>query len=62
MTAESLQKLKPAFPGWGPELTTAGNASGIGDGAALCVLTTRQKADELGMKVLGKWVGSSVVG
>lgn len=62
MTKESLAKLKPAFPGWAPEITTAGNASGVGDGAALLILTTRQKAADLGLEVLGKWVGSSVVG
>lgn len=62
VTKESLAKLKPAFPGWAPEITTAGNASGVGDGAALLILTTRQKAADLGLEVLGKWVGSSVVG
>ena len=62
VTAESLAKLKPVFPGWGGELTTAGNASGIGDGAALCILTTRDRAEKEGMEILGKWVGSSVVG
>lgn len=62
VTVESLAKLKPAFPGWGNELTTAGNASGIGDGAALCILTTRENAEKEGMDILGKWVGSSVVG
>lgn len=39
-----------------------GNASGIGDGAALCILTTRERAEKEGMEVLGKWVSSSVVG
>lgn len=54
--------MKPAFPGWGNEVTTAGNASGIGDGAALCILTTRERAEREGMHILGKWVASSVVG
>ncbi|THH06918.1 hypothetical protein EW145_g3744 [Phellinidium pouzarii] len=62
VTAESLAKLKPVFPDWGDGLTTAGNASGIGDGAALCILTTRERAEKDGMDILGKWVGSSVVG
>ena len=62
VTAESLASLKPVFPGWGDSLTTAGNASGVGDGAALCVLTTRENAEREGMQILGKWVGSAVVG
>lgn len=62
VTLESLASLKPAFPNWGESTTTAGNASGVGDGAALCILTTRQRAQTEGMEILGKWVGSSVVG
>ena len=62
VTAESLTSLKPVFPELGDSSTTAGNASGIGDGAALCILTTREKAEEEGMEVLGKWVASTVVG
>ena len=62
VTAESLASLKPVFPDWGDSLTTAGNASGIGDGAALCVLTTRERAEKEGMEVLGKWIASTVVG
>jgi acetyl-CoA acyltransferase 1 len=42
--------------------TTAGNASGVGDGAAVVVLTTRERAGKEGWKVLGKWVGCDVVG
>jgi acetyl-CoA acetyltransferase len=59
---ESLGGLKPVFPQWGEGSTTAGNASGIGDGAALCILTTRERAQREGMEIVGKWVGSSVVG
>ena len=62
VTAESLAKLKGVFPGWGNSSTTAGNASGVGDGAALCVLTSRKYAEMEGMDILGKWVGCSVVG
>ena len=62
VTAESLSKLKPVFPDWGASLTTAGNASGLGDGAAICILTTRERAHKEGFPILGKWVGSSVVG
>ncbi|ESK88901.1 3-ketoacyl- thiolase [Moniliophthora roreri MCA 2997] len=62
VTAESLAGLKPVFPNWGPATTTAGNASGVGDGAALCILTTRERAEREGMEILGKWVASTVVG
>ena len=43
VTLESLSKLKPVFD-WGERLTTAGNASGVGDGAAICIMTTRENA------------------
>jgi len=62
VTMDSLSKLKPVFPDWGDAMTTAGNASGVGDGAALCILTTRERAEKEGMEILGKWVASSVVG
>jgi acetyl-CoA C-acetyltransferase len=50
-TTESLSKLRPAFKKDGS--VTAGNASGINDGAAALVLMTREKAEELGLEVLG---------
>jgi len=62
VTLEGLAALKPAFPDWGEASTTAGNASGVGDGAALCVLTTRARAEREGFEVLGKYIGSAVVG
>jgi len=62
VTLEGLGALKPAFPKWGQASTTAGNASGVGDGAGLVILTTRERAQKEGMEVLGKWVGSTVVG
>jgi acetyl-CoA acyltransferase 1 len=61
VTMDSLAALKPVFPDWGDN-TTAGNASGIGDGAALCILTTRERARAEGMEILAKWVGCAVVG
>ncbi|GBE78290.1 3-ketoacyl-CoA thiolase B, peroxisomal [Sparassis crispa] len=61
-TLEGLAKLKPAFPDWGSSFTTAGNAAGLGDGAALCILTTRERAEKEGMQVVGKYVASSFVG
>lgn len=47
---EALAKLRPAFKKDGT--VTAGNASGINDSAAAVVLTSREKADELGLKPL----------
>jgi acetyl-CoA C-acetyltransferase len=47
-TAEQLAKLRPAFKEGG--MVTAGNASGINDGAAAVVVMSRSKADELGVK------------
>lgn len=49
-TAEKLQKLKPAFIKDGT--VTAGNASGINDGAAMLVIMSKEKAEELGVKPL----------
>jgi len=46
----SLAKLRPAFNKEGT--VTAGNASTINDGAAMVVVTTKEKADELGLPVL----------
>jgi acetyl-CoA acyltransferase 1 len=62
VTAESLASLKPVFPNWGHASTTAGNASGVGDGAGICILTTRERAHKEGMPILGKWVSSAVTG
>lgn len=61
-TAEQLGKVRPAFPQWAPGQTTGGNASQITDGAAAVVLMTRRKAEELGLKILGKHVTTSVCG
>ncbi|WP_110111228.1 acetyl-CoA C-acetyltransferase [Bacillus sp. CGMCC 1.16541] len=49
-TAEGLAKLRPAFKKDGS--VTAGNASGINDGAAAVVVMSRKKADELGLQPL----------
>jgi len=61
-TAESLGKLKPAFPDWSPSLTTAGNASQVSDGAAAVVLMRRAAAKKLGRPVLAKYVSTAVSG
>lgn len=53
-TVESLSKLKPAFKKDGT--VTAGNASGINDGAAALIVMSAEKAEELGLKPLAKIV------
>ncbi|KAB3533284.1 acetyl-CoA C-acetyltransferase [Alkaliphilus pronyensis] len=50
VTSEKLGKLRPAFKKDGT--VTAGNASGINDGAAALVIMSKEKADELGIKPL----------
>jgi 3-oxoadipyl-CoA thiolase len=59
-TPEKLASLKPAFAGNGS--VTAGNASGINDGAAALVVASREKADALGVEPLGVFRGSAVAG
>lgn len=51
-TKEALAKLKPAFKKDGT--VTAGNASGINDGAAALVIMSAEKAEELGIKPLAR--------
>ncbi|MTK13474.1 MAG: acetyl-CoA C-acetyltransferase [Clostridiaceae bacterium] len=51
-TVESLGALKPAFKKGGT--VTAGNASGVNDGAAALVIMSAEKAEELGIKPLAK--------
>jgi 3-oxoadipyl-CoA thiolase len=57
---EKLATLKPAFRENGT--VTAGNASGINDGAAALVIASEEKARELGIEPLGTFVGSAVAG
>ncbi|HXH98581.1 MAG TPA: thiolase family protein, partial [Gaiellaceae bacterium] len=59
-TLEKLGTLKPAFRAGGT--VTAGNASGINDGAAALVIASEGKARELGVEPLGRFVGSAVAG
>jgi len=59
-TAEKLAALKPAFRGAGT--VTAGNSSGINDGAAAVIVASEEKARELGVEPLGRFVGSAVAG
>jgi len=58
--AEKLAALKPAFREGGS--LTAGNSSGINDGAAALVVASAEKAEELGSQPLGRFVGSAVAG
>ncbi|GIO07415.1 acetyl-CoA acetyltransferase [Brevibacillus reuszeri] len=60
VTAEMLGKLKPAFKKDGT--VTAGNASGINDGAAALLIMSREKADELGVKPLARIVANASAG
>ncbi len=55
-TVEALSRLKPAFIRDGSGTVTAGNASGINDGAAAVVLAPRKVADELGASRLARIV------
>jgi 3-oxoadipyl-CoA thiolase len=57
---EKLATLKPAFREGGT--ITAGNASGINDGAAALVIASEEKARELGVEPLGRFVASAVAG
>jgi acetyl-CoA C-acetyltransferase len=59
-TAESLAKLRPAFDREGT--VTAGNASGINDGAAAVIVMSRKKADELGLEPLARVVAFAAAG
>ncbi|PWM60852.1 MAG: acetyl-CoA C-acyltransferase [Clostridia bacterium] len=60
VTAEGLAKLKPAFKKDGT--VTAANASGINDGAAALVIMTAEKAKELGVKPMAKFVAGASAG
>ncbi len=60
-TIETLGKLKPAFKKDGGTVT-AGNAPGVNDGASALVVTSREKASELGIEPLGRIVSYAVSG
>lgn len=59
-TVEKLSALRPAFKKDGT--VTAGNASGINDGAAAVVVMSKKKAEELGIKPLASIVANAAVG
>ncbi len=57
---ENLASLVPAFRTGGT--VTAGNSSGINDGAAALLLSSRDRAEELGLKPMARWLGSATAG
>jgi acetyl-CoA C-acetyltransferase len=60
---EALAALRPVMSKDDPEATvTAGNASGQNDGAAICIVTHREKADELGLRPFGRLVAWAAAG
>lgn len=60
VTAEGLKGLRPAFKKDGT--VTAANASGINDGAAAVVVMSLDKAKELGITPMAKWIGGASAG
>jgi acetyl-CoA C-acetyltransferase len=62
-TVETLARLRPILRRQDQAATvTAGNASGQNDGAAICVVTSQQKADKLGLRPLVRLVSWGVGG
>ena len=60
VTKESIGKLRPAFKEGG--VVTAGNASGINDGAAAVIVMSEEKAKELGVTPMATWIGGELAG
>jgi 3-oxoadipyl-CoA thiolase len=58
-TLEKLAKLKPLFPNGS---VTAGNASGVNDGAAALLIMSAEKAKQLNLQPIAKYVVSAVAG
>jgi acetyl-CoA C-acetyltransferase len=59
-SVEKLAKLRPAFRKGGT--VTAGNCSGLNDGAAAVLLMSASKAEELGLKPMARWLASGAAG
>jgi acetyl-CoA C-acetyltransferase len=57
---EQLARLKPVFRKGGT--VTAGNSSGLNDGAAALVLMSGRRAQQLGIRPLARWLGSAAAG
>ena len=60
VTKESIGKLRPAFKEGG--VVTAGNASGINDGAAAIIVMSEEMAKELGVTPMATWIGGELAG
>ncbi len=58
-TVEALQKLKPLND---EGIVTAGNASGINDGAAALIIGSKQAEEKLGFKPIAKILSSGAMG
>jgi len=61
-TMESLAALKPAFKRDASGSVTAGNSSGINDGAAAVLVMSQARARELGMRPIARMISSAVAG
>ena len=59
-TVDALAKLKPAFKSDG--IVSAGNSSGINDGAAAVVLVSENKVEELRLQPQAEWIGGALGG
>ena len=59
-SAEKLAKLRPAFRDDGT--VTAGNSSGLNDGACALVLMSAEKAQQMNLQPMARWVGSAAAG
>ena len=58
-TMEGLRKLRPVYEGG---VTTAGNASGLNDGASVVLMMAEEKALEFGYQPKARWIGGADVG
>jgi len=59
-TVDDMNALRPAFKKGGS--VTAGNSSGVNDGAAALLMSTRKRAEALGLKPKLRWLGSATAG
>ncbi len=60
ITAEALAKLRPTFKKDGT--VTAGNSSGLNDGATAALLVSEKRAEELGLEPIARFVSNAVAG
>ena len=63
VSEETLSTLKPVMRAEDSDATvTAGNASGQNDAAAMCIVTTRERAESMGLEAFGRIVSWAVAG